>query len=278
MTPSTPRFACQTYSWQMSADRYRGRVSHMTRTAAKAGFTGFEPETFMLGDGWTGAGLRSALDASGLDLAALCLVGRWRSAVLTDEERAEADDVIAAVAQTPDAIVNLVVYPGADRADLRERQDNALSCMSAIAERADAAGVACSFHPNSPAGSVFRTPDDYAYLLEQLDPNIGFTPDVGHIAKGGMDPVTMIVATLSRIRHVHIKDIDANGRWAPTGQGMLDIPAIVDTLTTGGYDGWIAFEDESPLAENDPDAAVLAAGAYLRDILAPRYLTTERSR
>lgn len=278
MTRSTPRFACQTYSWQMSADTYRGRVAHMARTAALAGFMGFEPETLMLGDGWTGSGLRSTLDSAGLDLAALCLVGRWRSARETEEERAEADAVIAAVAETPDAIVNLVVYPGADRDDLRERQDNALACMSAIADRAEAVGVETSFHPNSPAGSVFRTPSDYAYLLEQLDPRIGFTPDVGHIAKGGMDPVTMIVATLPRIRHVHIKDLDANGDWAPTGRGTLDIPAIVDALTAGGYDGWVAFEDESPLAEHDPDAAVLAAGAYVRDVLAPRYLSTERSR
>jgi inosose dehydratase len=278
MTAPTVRFACQTYSWQMSLDTYRGRVEHMAGVVARAGFAGFEPETLMLGERWTGDGLRSELRRARIDLAALCLVGRWRAPHETDAERAEADAVIGAVAAMPGSVVNLVVYPGSDREQLRERQDNALACMSAIARRAEAAGVVCSFHPNSPAGSAFRTAADYDYLLHHLDPLIGFTPDVGHIAKGGMDPVAMIAATLPRIRHVHIKDIDADGSWAPTGRGVLDIPALVDTLVDGGYRGWIAFEDESPLAERDPDAAVLAAGAYVRDFLAPRYLSTERSR
>jgi inosose dehydratase len=262
----------------MSLNAYRGRIAHMADVTAGAGFTGFEPETIMLGDGWSAGALKTVLSSAGVDLAALCLVGRWSASAESPKERAEADAVIAAVAGTPGSVVNLVLYPGADRADLRERQRNALQCMRAIAERAEAAGVQCSFHPNSPAGSVFRTAPDYAYLLEHLDPRIGFTPDVGHIAKGGMDPVTMIAATLPRVRHVHIKDIDADGEWAPTGRGVLDIPQIVDLLTDGGYAGWIAFEDESPLAQRDPDAAVRAAGSYVQEILVPRYRSMERSR
>ena len=39
---------------------------------------------------------------------------------------------------------------------------------------------------------VFRTQDDYDYLLENLSPLIGFTPDTGHISAGGMDPLTIL--------------------------------------------------------------------------------------
>lgn len=48
-TDSAIRFACQTYSWQMSFDQYSGMVEHMVQTAATAGFSGFEPEIIMLG-------------------------------------------------------------------------------------------------------------------------------------------------------------------------------------------------------------------------------------
>lgn len=277
MSETRPRFACQTYSWQMTQDKYRGRVAHMTRIAAEAGFTGFEPETLMLGNGWNRGNLQTALDSAGLSLAALCLVGRWRQPEETGAERKEADVVIDTVAGFPGSIINLVMYPGDDREHLRERQDNALACMKAIGRRAAKLGVITTFHPNSPVGSVFRTAADYDYLLEHLDTSIGFTPDIGHIAAGGMDPIEMVKRTLPLIRHVHIKDIDADGQWAATGEGVLNILAVVDLLVSGGYEGWIAFEDESELARSDPDAAVSAAGNFVRDVLSPEYLDNTRT-
>ena len=58
------RFACQTYSWQMSIDRYSGRVEHMVGRAAAAGFAGFEPEVVMLGPSYLDASrLRDVLGA-----------------------------------------------------------------------------------------------------------------------------------------------------------------------------------------------------------------------
>jgi inosose dehydratase len=258
------RFACQTYSWQMSADRYRGRTRHMAETARLSGFAGFEPEVFMLGADWTARRLDEDLASVPLRLAALCLVLDWRGDRETDDERRQADAAIDAVTGHPGAVLNLVVMPGADRSNRRERQLNALACMRDVAVRAADRGVVATFHPNSPAGSVFRTADDYTLLLNELPEPLGFTPDVGHIAKGGMDPIALIRQTADVIRHVHIKDIDADGGWAPTGDGVLDIPAVVSTLDELGYRGWIAFEDESPLAERDPDEAVRRTGAYVR--------------
>jgi len=267
MIRSDARFACQTYSWQMSADRFRGRARHMTEIAAQAGFRGFEPEIFMLGSDWSASALAADLAAADLQLAALCLVEDWRGGRETEAERREADAAIDAVAASPGSVLNLVIMPGADRADLRERQRHALACMGDIAERAADRGVAATFHPNSPTGSVFRVADDYALLFDERPEALGFTPDVGHIANGGMDPIALIRQTAEIIRHVHIKDIAADGTWATTGDGVLDIPAIVDTLDEIGYTCWIAFEDESPLAERDPDEAVRRTGAFIRRTL-----------
>jgi inosose dehydratase len=261
------RFACQTYSWQLTIDRYRGRIDHMVKAAAAAGFTGFEPELVMLGDDWSADQLSDTLAENGMVLAALCLVEPWRGPSETEAERRDADRVIEAVAANPGAIINLCQYPGDDRSELRERQGNVLSCLDTVSKRAAEAGVHCTFHPNSPVGSVFRTREDYEVLLGDLPPRIGFTPDLGHLSKGGMDPLEVVRTYRERVDHLHVKDIAADGTWAATGAGIIDIAGIVDYLVGSGYQGWITMEDESPEAERDPDHAVLGNGDYIRDVL-----------
>jgi len=263
------RFACQTYSWQMTIDAYRGRLDHMISVSAKAGFAGFEPEVVMLGDNWTASGLRSPLADHGVHLAALCLVEDWSGPRETAAEAAEADKVIETVAGIDGAIINLCQYPGQDRADLRARQDNLLSCVDSVSARAAAAGVHCTFHPNSPAGSVFRTDADYGYLLANLPERIGFTPDLGHMAKGGMDPMNVVRLHRDRIDHLHVKDMHADGSWARTGEGIIDIPAITKFLADTDFAGWIVLEDESPDAQAYPDQAATRNGAYVREVLEP---------
>ncbi len=263
------RFACQTYSWQMSIEAYRGRIDHMIATTRKAGFAGFEPELIMLGDDWSPLRLSSDLAENGVSLAALCLVETWSRTGETDAESANANRVIEAVAYNPGAVINLCQFPGNDRVNLRERQQNVLRCLDDVSRRADDAGVHCTFHPNSPVGSVFRTANDYELLMNSLPERIGFTPDLGHIAKGGMDPLEIVSTYRERVDHLHIKDIAASGAWSPTGDGVIDIPAVVRYLVDTGYNGWIAMEDESPDAERDPDSAVLRNGDYVRSVLGP---------
>ena len=96
MNATSPvRFACQTYSWQMSGDRYRGRIDSIAAVAAAAGFAGLEPELFMLGREFQDETLlASTLSASRLELAAIAYAGEWRDPTESEAERAEADAVI----------------------------------------------------------------------------------------------------------------------------------------------------------------------------------------
>jgi inosose dehydratase len=269
VTLDTLRFACQTYSWEMSLERYRGEVDHMVATAAAAGFAGFEPETVMLGPGWTADALDRVLETHEMQLAALVLVRAWRGLAETPDEQSEADFVIDAVTRHPDAKIVLVNEPGSDRSDLLERQRNAVACMDAVAQRAARRGVRCTMHPNSPPGSIFRTKADYATLGELLEPTeIGFAPDLGHIAAGGMDPLTVVKQWGDRVDHVHVKDVARDGTWAATGQGTVDIRGVLEYLAGIGFGGWVTFEDESPDAERDPDDATARNGDYVRTLLA----------
>jgi inosose dehydratase len=256
------RYACQTYSWQMSIDTYRGRADHMIGVAAEAGFAGFEPELVMLGDGWSTAQLRAQLQGHGLQLAALVLAEAWRGLRETDDEKDRAGQAIDATSRLGGKLV-LVPLPGPDRIDVSERQRSSMACMGAVAERAADAGVGCTFHPNSPAGSAFRTAADYDVMADLLPECIGYTPDIGHIAKGGMDPLSVVRAWRSRVDHVHVKDLDTSGGWAETGHGVIDIDGVLGYLEETRFAGWVTFEDESPAAKADPDRATIRNGRWI---------------
>jgi inosose dehydratase len=264
------QFGCQFYTWQMSG-RYVGKLPHILQVVENSGFAGIEPETCMLGEYYEDSlALKDLLDQHGLQLGAITLVCDWAGPVETDEERAEAERLFGYLDAFPGTHLMLCQMPGRDRSDLRRRQGNAIACVNAVAARAVDRGLACSFHPNSPPGSVFRVLEDYEILLDGLDRRVvGYAPDTGHIAAGGIDVYQLLETYRSTIAHVHFKDINAAGAWAAMGAGVLDFPRIVTTLREAGYAGWIMVEEESVAAESEPDAATLANGEYLRQELWP---------
>ena len=265
------RFGCQAYTWQMSGEKYKGRIPHILDVVARAGMTGLEAETCMLGDYYDDAGrMTGELSRCGVSLAGLCLVESWLNPGETEEERADADRLMDYLARFPGAMLFFGQRSGANRNNLEERQRNAIACMHEVARRAADVGLECACHPSSPPGSVFRTREDYGILLDGLDEKlIGFVPDAGHMTKGGMDAVEIFTTYRPLIRHVHFKDISEDGRWVEMGRGVIDFPAIVSNLADTGYDGWIMVEDESERAEITPDTVVIEDGHYIRQTLLP---------
>ena len=262
-------FACQTYSWQMSGEKYRGRLDHIAQVIAEASFHGVEPEVYMLGEFADASRMRALLEEHDLQLASVAFAAEWRHEVETVAEGIEADQIIRFVASFPGAKLVLVQLPGADRSELEARQRNAINCINAVGRRALETGVRPTVHPNSPEGSMFRIATDYETLFASLDPDIGYTPDVGHIAAGGMDPLATVKTYRDRIDHIHYKDIHENGRWAATGEGVAELRLVTAFLAETGYRGWIVLEDECERAEQDPDAAAQHNADFARQVLMP---------
>jgi len=93
--------------------------------------------------------------------------------------------------------------------------------------------------------------------------------DTGHAYFGGAaDPVALLKKHLSRVVHVHCKDVRAqvittarndgwsflngviNGTFTVPGDGVIDFDAVLTTLKNAGYEGWLVVE-----AEQDPAVA-----------------------
>ena len=264
------KIGCETYTWQMPGEDYKGKLEHIFQIANKAGFEGIEPETSFFGDLSDPIRMKEALDRHNLELAALCHVEDWRHSKETDAEREQAEHWMNFLAHFPDTIYLLVQMPGADRSELVERQKNLLSCVNDVAQRAHDLGIECSYHPNSPQGSVYRTEEDYKILLNGLNRDwIGYTPDVGHIAKGDMDPLTIVMQYRDQVNMVHYKDMYADGRWAPTGKGIIDFEGITKYLVDTDFQGWIIMEDECDEAITDPDGVTLDDGLFIKSEISP---------
>lgn len=267
---NTIRLACETYTWQMPGEQYKGKLEHIMDICSQAGFAGIEPETSFLQHLEDPVLMKEALAKYNQELAVLVVVEDWLHPKETEGERTRADKWIKFMAHFPDTVLLLVQMPGNDRSNLEERQANLLSCVNAFAGRATEQGITCSYHPNSPKGSVYRTATDYEILLNGLDPKvIGYCPDIGHIAKGGMDPVEIMRKYRSQTNLVHYKDMYDDGRWALTGKGDIDFETITKELVASGYQGWIIMEDECDECITDPDGVTLKDGVYIDEVLRP---------
>ena len=264
-------FGAEVYTWFMKdgGRAYANGLDHMIQVVAQAGFRGIEPMHFWMGDLRDPGRLADSLQAHGIELAGISLVLEWNHDGETEEERREADATMDLLARLPGAMLGMVQMP-TSREDLVERRKRLTRNLNAAARRAADRGIPCSFHPNSPHSSIARTAEDYEVLLGGIDQQVlGWTPDVGHIANGGMDPLKTMQQYAELINHVHFKDWDGSPEFCLMGRGKVDFVRITRWLRGRNYAGWIICEDEGREAVDDPDGVTLKDGEWVRTKLLP---------
>lgn len=264
-------FGSEVYTWYMAGngETHKGRLGHMIEIIAKAGFTGIQPIFTWMGHLVDPELLAAKLQENGIELAALALAQEWNGKEETTEERIISDNAIALLEHFPNAVLNTVQIP-TGRHDLESRQKSLVNIVNAVSQRAFEKGIACSYHPNSPHSSIIRTAEDYKIVLEGLNEKVtGWTPDVGHIINGDMDPLAKMKEYQHLINHVHYKDWNGTPEWTIMGNGKVDLVGITQWLKDINYSGWIICEDEGPEALEDPDYVTLHDGNWIKNDLIP---------
>lgn len=265
------RFGSEVYTWFMSGNgtTHQNKLGHFIEIIAQAGFIGIQPIFTWMGDLVDPDRLEAKLKEQGIELAALALALDWNGAEESENERIIADNAIALLERFPGAVLNTVQIP-TGRHDLAARQKSLVNIVNTVSARANAKGIPCSFHPNSPHSSIIRTEEDYKIVLESLDTTVtGWTPDVGHIINGGMDPLGKMKEYASLINHVHYKDWNGEPEFALMGRGKVDLVSITQWLKDINYNGWIICEDEGEEALEDPDFVTLHDGRWILNDLIP---------
>lgn len=218
---------------------------------------------------WVHLSPETGIDA---DLAAL-------DGILTLLDALECPVLVVADAMTPERIALAGRVPEEGSASLDDAGWQRLAAnLTRVAEKASVRGIRTCYHNH--VGSYVESPAECARLVDLL-PETGATLcfDTGHYAYGGGDPTSFVQDHSDLIGHLHLKDVDPSmlerarqSGWSfvdalrqiifcPFGAGMVDVPAIVDSLRAADFDGWVVVEQDT--CPGDPTERAAANRDYL---------------
>lgn len=262
------KLGCQTFTWEMLGAGWAGGPDDLVAAIAGAGYTGIEITDTMIGAyADRAADFARRLDEAGLTLVSFAFGSDsgFTEPGQTDADLDAARRWIDFAAHFPAALVSM----GSATRMSEGPRDAKFAVAAEVYNRAhaigQAAGVAVAVHPSSHHDTLLFDRADYDRIFALLEPEVGWVPDTGHMLRGGMSLDDTLAAHRERIRYLHLKDADAEGRWAMLGQGACDIPAVVSAVRQAPrFNGWIVVEEESEAAASDPAGAVRANRETLR--------------
>ncbi|MDQ2672494.1 MAG: TIM barrel protein [Actinomycetota bacterium] len=274
---------CEVPGWgyQMDAERVLDEAAGLGLTALEAGPDGFlpgEPDV-----------MASLLSQHGLEL-----VGGFVPVVLhrqeaRDSELASVERQAKLFAAAGAGVLVIAAATGEESyeesACLKDGEwDELFATLAMVEEIGTKHGLSVVLHPHY--GTEIESPEHVQRFLESCDTALCL--DTGHSMVGGGDPVALAESAATRIRHVHLKDVDQDlaervvsgtlpyeqavrdGLYMPLGDGDVDVRRVLEVLDEEGYDGWYVLEQDIMLAADPgygPAAEVGRSLAYLNGVL-----------
>jgi len=252
------RVGCQTFTWEMLGDAWRGSTDELLRAIAQAGYAGIEITDTMIGAYADKPNeFAAALKTCGLRLVSFAFGAKsgftLREEVANDLKKSQR--WIEFAAHFPGALVSMGSATIVAEGPRDEKFAIAAGIYNKAGEIGRRAGVDLAVHPSSHHKTLLFNRADYDQLFARLDPElVGWVPDTGHILRGHKDILDTLRAFRDRIRYLHLKDVDRGGQWAMLGRGVCDVPAVIDIVRAAPrFNGWLVLEEES--AAVDPSEA-----------------------
>ena len=170
-----------------------------------------------------------------------------------------------------DAAAHATPEDGLSDADFAQLADT----LDAIGRATLEEGVRSCFHNH--VGTFVETEDEIERLLSMVDPEVLFLgPDTGHLAWAGVDVVEFTRRHATRIKTVHLKDVDADVReegraagwdystfeqhaiWTEIGDGLVDFASMLGLLDGAGFEGWLIVETDVTQRSTPLESATLS--------------------
>ena len=272
---------CEVPGWgrQLAPERVLAEMADLGITATELGPQGWLP--------LDGARARAELDRYELRLVGgfvpVVVHEPGLAATRTDAARAAAQLAAAGAEVFVAALVADAAWSAPPHLD-DAAWERAGERLRELADLVAPEGVDLVLHPH--VGTLVETAEQVDRALAHTD--VPWCFDSGHLLIGGVDPVALVVKHTDRVRHTHLKDVDATwaarvqsgsvsytdavrqGMYRPLGAGDIDIATIVGTLEQAGYDGWYVLEQDTILPERPtgegPVVDVRTSIAHLREI------------
>jgi inosose dehydratase len=274
---------CEVPGWgyQMDAERVLDESAGLGLTALEAG-----PDGFLPGNPQEMATL---LSEYGLEL-----VGGFVPAILhrldaRDSELASVERQAKLFAAAGAGVLVIAAATGEEGYEespgLEDSEwDELFATLAMVEEIGTKHGLSVVLHPHY--GTEIENPEQVQRFLEGCETALCL--DTGHSMVGGGDPVALTESAATRIRHVHLKDVDRglaervvsgtlpyeqavrDGLYMPLGDGDVDVRRVLEVLNGAGYDGWYVLEQDIMLSTDPgygPAAEVGRSVAYLKGVL-----------
>jgi inosose dehydratase len=143
--------------------------------------------------------------------------------------------------------------------------------LTELGKRTADFGIALGYHNHM--GSLSERPEELDQIMAASDPRyVKLELDVAHYFQGGGDPVKAMETYSDRLLFMHIKDVERptehSYRFVELGHGLVDVPAVFDTLRKINFRGWAVVElDAVPDNAYSPKEAAAANKQYLQEKL-----------
>ena len=133
-------------------------------------------------------------------------------------------------------------------------------------------------------GTVVQTAAETDRMLERTSPEyVYLCYDTGHFTFAGEDPLAVLKKYVSRVGHVHLKDMRADvvsrvkpegwsflksvreGAFTVPGDGCVDFDSVFKLLSEAHYEGWLLVEAEQDPAKANPLEYAIMARKFIRE-------------
>jgi sugar phosphate isomerase/epimerase len=246
--------------------------------AGRAGYTGIgftHQDLEFWGDRFPASELRRILDANGITMVELEMMFEWFQA---GDRRRASDEVRGRMLRWAEALGAHHVKVGTDGdGPAPEEFEHTAEEFAALCRDAEQAGTRVAIEPVAPARVA--TPAEGLAMIEASGAsNAGLIIDVWHVARAGIPYADLAEIPAERILAVELCDatLEPEGDWLddtvdrrlPPGEGEFDVPAFVQQIMAGGYQGQYGVETLSITTRHQPldQAAVVNYQAAVEQI------------
>jgi inosose dehydratase len=251
---------CEVPEWgvELPVDRVLGEMRELGLTATELGSVGYLPSD------------PDALRNLVTEVHGLRMIGGFVPVVVHDpaQEAAtiaathRAASLMAGAGGTVFATAALTSWDWEPRQTLdNDAWRRAKRTFETIDEILEEYGMVQALHPH--LGTIIESADDVQRVLH--DTEVEWTLDMGHLMIGGTDPLQFAADAFSRIRHVHLKDVDMAlagpvrcgeksimkgvqaGMFTNLGLGDVPVADTIRSLEASGYDQWYVLEQDAAI-------------------------------
>ena len=154
--------------------------------------------------------------------------------------------------------------------------------LEVLGQLAAEKGMMVAYHHHM--GTGVQTLDEIDRLMSSTDQNlVHLLFDSGHLTFSGENPEEVLKKHISRVKHVHLKDIRENvldkvkreklsflqgvreGVFTVPGDGIIDFVPLFKLLQDNNYNGWMVVEAEQDPAKANPLEYALKARGYIKE-------------